>query len=251
MPPTDIQPTSLGALVVNEMWLMYGSKFAQQWQGLTARELKDAWNQKLEGLNESQVRRGLVACLTQEWPPTLPQFIKLCCPWTVPEVAYHEAVRGMTARRQGEQGAWSHPAVYWAAVGVSTVDLLGCTYGAIKTRWEKTLSDELAKGSWPAIPQPRSALPAPGRTLATRAEAEAALKAMGAEKLLRQQGRPHRSWIGKWEARIARGDHPSLGIAQMIMRAKGEREDSVCDIKGTAHVKQCRHCEADDAKVDG
>lgn len=243
---TDIQPTTLGALVVNEMWLMYGAKFAQQWQGLTARELKDSWNQKLEGLDEAQVRRGLMACLTQEWPPTLPQFIKLCCPWTVPEVAYHEAVRGMSARRRGETGVWSHPAVYWAAVGVSTVDLLGCTYGAIKARWEKTLNDELAKGFWADVPPPRPALPAPGRTLATRAEAETALKKMGAEKVLRQRGRPHRSWIEKWEARIARGDHPSLGIVEMLERAKGESVEAACDLQGMPYGKQCRQCEVAD-----
>ena len=45
--------TSLGALVVNEMHLLYGAKFAQQWEGLTSRELKDSWNQKLSGLTEA------------------------------------------------------------------------------------------------------------------------------------------------------------------------------------------------------
>jgi hypothetical protein len=246
MQPADIQPTSLGALVVSEMWLMYGAKFAQQWQGLSARELKDSWNQKLEGLNEAQVRRGLVACLTQEWPPTLPQFIKLCCPWTVPEVAFHEAVRGMSARKRGETGVWSHPAVYWTAVGVSTVDLLGCTYGAIKTRWEKTLNEELAKGAWPDIPPPRLVLPAPGRTLATREAAEAALWKLGADNVLRQRGRPHRSWIEKWEARIARGDHPSRGIADMLRRAKSESAEVTYDLQGRPYGKECKQCEVDD-----
>lgn len=246
MQPADIQPTTLGALVVNEMWLLYGAKFAQQWQGLTARELKDSWNQKLAGLDEVQVRRGLVACLTQEWPPTLPQFIKLCCPWMVPEVAYHEAVRGMSARKRGELGIWSHLAVYWAAVGVSTVDLLGCTYGAIKARWEKTLHEELAKASWADIPLPRPALPAPGQTMATRVEAEVALKKMGADKILRDRGRPHRSWIEKWEARIAHGDHPSLGIAEMLGRAKVESEQAARCLKGGPCGKTCKQCEVAD-----
>ena len=212
----------LGALVVNEMHLLYGAKFAQQWEGLTPRELKDSWNQKLAGLDEAQVRRGLVACMTREWPPTLPEFVKLCCPWMAPEVAYHEAVRGMSARKRGELGIWSHPAVYWAAVGVSTVDLLSSTYGAIKARWEKTLSDELAKGAWPDIPEPRQALPAPGQTLATKAEAAAALKKMGADKALDQTGRNARRWIEKWDDRIAKGEQPTPAIAAMLKRAKGE-----------------------------
>ncbi|MFD4837671.1 hypothetical protein ACFWP0_09190 [Achromobacter sp. NPDC058515] len=204
------------------MHLLYGAKFAQQWEGLTPRELKDSWNQKLAGLDEAQVRRGLVACLTREWPPTLPEFVKLCCPWMAPEVAYHEAVRGMSARKRGEIGIWSHPAVYWAAVGVSTVDLLSSTYGAIKARWEKTLSDELAKGAWPDIPEPRQALPAPGQTLATKAEAAAALKKMGADKALDQSGRNARRWIEKWDERIAKGEQPTPAIAAMLKRAKGE-----------------------------
>ncbi len=212
----------LGALVVNEMHLLYGAKFAQQWEGLTPRELKDSWNQKLAGLDEAQVRRGLVACMTREWPPTLPEFVKLCCPWMSPEVAYHEAVRGMSARKRGEIGIWSHPAVYWAAVGVSTVDLLSSTYGLIKARWEKTLSDELARGEWPVIPEPRQALPAPGQTLATKAEAAAALKKMGADKALDQTGRNARRWVEKWDERIAKGEQPTPAIAAMLKRAKGE-----------------------------
>lgn len=217
--------TGLGALVVNEMHLLYGAKFAQQWEGLTPRELKDSWNQKLAGLDEAQVRRGLVACMTREWPPTLPEFVKLCCPWMAPEVAYHEAVRGMSARKRGEIGIWSHPAVYWAAVGVSTVDLLSSTYGSIKARWEKTLSDELAKGAWPDIPEPRQALPAPGQTLATKAEAAAALKKMGADKALDQSGRNARRWIEKWDERIAKGEQPTPATAAMLKRAKGEADE--------------------------
>ncbi|WMD20898.1 hypothetical protein RAS12_00575 [Achromobacter seleniivolatilans] len=212
----------LGALVVNEMHLLYGAKFAQQWEGLTPRELKDSWNQKLAGLDESQVRRGLHACLAREWPPTLPEFLKLCCPWLTPEVAYHEAVRGMSARRRGEIGVWSHPAVYWAAVGVSTVDLLNSNYGSIKNRWERTLAEELSKNTWPDIPQPRASLPAPGQTLASPAQVEAALQKMNAAKLLDRDGPPHRRWIAKWEARIAQGGHPTQAIAQMLTHAQCE-----------------------------
>jgi hypothetical protein len=131
-------------------------------------------------------------------------------------------------------------------VGVSTVDLLGCTYGAIKARWEKTLNEELAKGVWADIPLPRPALPAPGQTLATRAEAEAALKKMGAQKVLRDRGCPPRSWIEKWEARIARGDHPSKGIADMLKRAKGESQDTEGRLQNGSSGKTGKQCEVAD-----
>jgi len=114
-----------------------------------------------------------------------------------PEVAYHEAVRGMVARQRGELGEWSHPAVYWAAVGVSSVDLLNSTYGSIKARWEKTLADELSRGTWPDIPAPRQALPAPGQTMATREEAAAAMRRMGADQVLAPKGRDPRRWAEK------------------------------------------------------
>src|SRR5690606_37598562 len=123
-----------------------------------------------------------------------PEFLRLCCPWMTPEVAYHEAVRGMSARQRGEIGEWSHPAVYWAAVGVSSIDLLNSTYGAIKARWEKVLADELARGAWPPIPEVRAALPAPGQASTTRAEAEVALRRMGAGEVLSERGRDARRW---------------------------------------------------------
>lgn len=189
--------STLGALVVREMRLLYGAKFAQQWQGLSPRELRESWDQKLAGLNETQVRRGLAACHLRDWPPTLPEFLRLCCPWMTPEVAYHEAVRGMSARQRGEIGEWSHPAVYWAAVGVSSVDLLNSTFGSIKARWEKTLAEELSRGTWPDIPEPHQFLPAPGQTVATREEAAAAMRKMGADKALAQKGRDPLRWAHK------------------------------------------------------
>lgn len=221
---------TLGALVVREMRLLYGAKFAQQWQGLSPRELRESWDQKLAGLNEAQVRRGLAACHLREWPPTLPEFLRLCCPWMTPEVAYHEAVRGMSARQRGETGEWSHPAVYWAAVGVSSVDLLNSTYGSIKARWEKTLADELSRGTWPDIPAPRQTLPAPGQTVATREEAAAAMRKMGADKVLEKKGRDPRRWAHKILAEQQRKDGRRYAPAVLAMAERaitapaGERQ---------------------------
>ncbi|AZW14226.1 hypothetical protein CS344_20140 [Bordetella bronchiseptica] len=214
--------TSLGALVVSEMRLMYGAKFGQQWQGLTPRELKDSWDQKLTGMTEAEIRAGLVACLSRDWPPTVPEFLRMCRPWMSPEVAYHEAVHGMSCRRRGEMGNWSHPAIYWAAVATGPHDLLNSTYGSIKQRWGKSFSDELSKGNWPDIPPVRSALPAPGQTMATKAEAAAALQRMGAAKALEESGRNPKRWIDKWQQRIKNGERPSPAIAAMLKRAMEE-----------------------------
>jgi hypothetical protein len=202
---------------------MYGDKLPKMWGAVPESAMHEVWAEDLAGFTGDEIATGLQACKQREWPPTLPEFIRLCRPWMSPEIAYHEAVHGMSCRRRGEMGSWSHPSVYWAAIAVSSVDLLNSTYGSIKGRWEKTLGEEVGKGSWPPIPEPRTALPAPGQTLATKAEAAAALKKMGADKALDQIGKNPRRWIDKWDERIAKGEQPSHAIAAMLARAKGEQ----------------------------
>lgn len=201
---------------------MYGNKLGQMWGAVPESEMQAIWAEDLAGFSGDEISKGLQACKQREWPPTLPEFIRMCRPWMAPEVAYHEAVHGMSCRRRGEMGDWSHPAIYWAAISVSSVDLLNSTYGAIKGRWETTLATELGKGSHPPIPEPRTALPAPGKTMATKEEAAKALKAMGADRALDQTGKDPRRWIAKWDERIAKGEVPSPTIAAMLKRAKGE-----------------------------
>lgn len=216
-----IRPSSVGALVVNEMRLMYGSKFAQQWQGVTPRELKDSWDQKLSGMSESEVRIGLLACMSREWPPSVPEFVRLCQPWTNPELAYQDAVAGMTARRRGEMGKWPHPAVYWAAVAVGAHDLLQCTYGVLKARWERVFTEELAKSAWPEIPPVREVLPAPGKTQLSREDI-----APQVQKLVANALRPkadQREWAKKVVTEHERkgGRKASLTVLAMAKRALG------------------------------
>lgn len=216
-------PTPWIKKLFQRLTAMYGSKLPQMWGGVPEEAVHAVWAEDLAGFSGDEIAVGLQACKQRDWPPTLPEFLKLCRPWMAPEVAYHEAVHGMTARQRGQMGSWSHPAVYWAAIGVSTVDLLGSTYGQIKARWEKTLSEEIAKGEWHPIPEPRTALPAPGQTLATKEEAAAALKRMGADKALDQTGRDTRRWIAALDKRVAKGERLSPTVAAMLTKAKGEQ----------------------------
>ncbi|OZI39017.1 hypothetical protein CEG14_05635 [Bordetella genomosp. 1] len=212
---------TLGSLVVQEMRLLYGAKFAQQWQGLAPKELREAWDQKLWGLSEREIRLGLVACLAREWPPTLPEFLRLCRPWTNPEVAYHDAVAGLAARRRGEMGLWAHPAIYWSAVAVGPHDLLQGTYGAMKARWERVFAAELEKGEWPEIPPVREALPAPGHTRATRDDIDPEMRKMVAS--VSRPKRNQREWANRILAEHARkgGRRCSITVLAMAKRAAG------------------------------
>ncbi|CUJ03681.1 Uncharacterised protein [Achromobacter aegrifaciens] len=127
----------------------------------------------------------------------------------------------MTARRRGEVGQWSHPAVYWAAVRVGSHDLLNCGYSVMQSRWERALSDELGRGEWAAIPVPAVALPPPGATHATPAEAAKALEATGVGAILNQSGRDP---LRGWKRVIAETENPngkrySPGIVAMARNA--------------------------------
>lgn len=224
---TNVAPAaSIGALVVSELHLLYGARFKQQWQGLSPRELRESWDNQLGSLSEREVRVGLVACLSREWPPTIPEFLRLCRPWTSPEVAYHDAVAGLAARRGGEMGMWAHPAIYWAAVAAGTHDLLQGTYGSMKARWERVFTEELAKSDWPEIPPVRTALPAPGQTRATAADIDPEVSKMVASVM--RPSRDPRAWANKILAEQARkgGRRYSLRVLQMARDALGAAKDT-------------------------
>ena len=139
----------------------YGNKFADMWRDSSMQAIKGIWAQELLKLSREDFTRGANALLAQEWPPTLPQFIKLCKPSVDAVAAYYQAVNGVIAREHGNMGEWSHPAIFWASVKIGAFDLKHQTYSNIKGRWEAALSEEMAKNAWSAIPEPMIALPAP------------------------------------------------------------------------------------------
>lgn len=213
----NVAMPSLGALVVSEMRLMYGSKFAQQWEGLTPRELRESWDQKLSGVTELEVRQALVACLTRDWPPTLPEFLRLCRPWMDPEVAFQAAVAGMAARRKADTGNWPHPAVYWAAVEIGAHDLQAQGWQALRARWEAIYRAQLARTSWDPIPVPAPALPAPGATVTSNADGMRRVQDLAAQAI-----QPDRRDPKDWARKILANPKGRAPIAvTMARRALG------------------------------
>lgn len=142
---------------------MYGSKFADLWRGTNIDHVKALWAEELGGYAPDEIKRGVDACKTRDWPPTLPEFLKLCRKPIDPERAFAEAVEQM-ARRESGADRWSHPAIYWAAVKVGAFDLKHETWRTMANRWREVLDEQLAKGDWPEVPERREALPAPGQT---------------------------------------------------------------------------------------
>ncbi|OZA15686.1 MAG: hypothetical protein B7Y05_02880 [Polynucleobacter sp. 24-46-87] len=142
---------------------MYGQKFTDQWRGVDPTYLKSVWSEELASFSVDEIKRGLAACRTRPWPPTLPEFLSLSRPPIDPESAFIEAVRELRKRETNED-TWSHPAIFWATRLFATQDLMGMPYVGIKNRWTKALNEQLELGTWPEIPQRLIELPAPGQT---------------------------------------------------------------------------------------
>lgn len=168
-------PVPWAVKLVDRLHALYGAQFLRQWEGIDKRALALAWAEDLAGYTGEEIARGLSACKAKPFPPTLPEFLLLCRPTLNPEAAYHEAVAGMVARNSGERGEWSHPGIYWAAVRVTSHDLLSMGWQAIRGRWEAALRDVMSKGRWEPVPEPVKALPAPGQSHLSRDQQRQAL----------------------------------------------------------------------------
>lgn len=219
-----------GISLIDHLWNRlsgtYGGRWLKDFPDMQSIEnWKEAWAEALDEdrVTPHEVAEGLRTCrrMFPDWPPAVGEFIRACRPGLIPENAFHDAVAGMNARRRGEVGQWSHPAVYWAAVRVGSHDLLNCGYSVMQARWERALSEELSRGEWAAVPTPAVALPAPGATYATPEQAAKALEAMGAGAILDQSGRdPLRGWKRVIaETANPKGKRYSPGIVAMARNA--------------------------------
>lgn len=146
--------------ILHKMKMLFGSQFDELWRGVDYAEMVTFWEQKLRGFSREELIRGYNALDTQKRPPNVPVFLKLCRPDVNFESAYFEAVKGISDRRVGKVGEWSHPAIFWAAASM-THDLLNMSHGQVKPRFDAKLEKELQKGQWEPIPEAMQPLPPP------------------------------------------------------------------------------------------
>jgi hypothetical protein len=147
----------------NKMHRKYGMRFIDQWLGIDMDELKRDWAGSLGVLSRDELSLGVMRLDTCAFPPTLPEFLKLCRPELSPLAAYHEAFEQGMRRECGEPDVWSSPAIFWAWMKVGRIAFARIPYEALRTRWEGALKAEMAKNAHEPIPPYRQALPAPGR----------------------------------------------------------------------------------------
>lgn len=139
----------------------YGATWSQKWSGVEE-QAKAEWGEGLAGFTAEEIRNGLGSLGV--YPPSLPEFIRLCRPSLDPEKAFYEALRQMRLRNQDGSDRWSSPLVYWAAVWMGN-DLFSAPYKALRARWEKTLLEieqQIRGGDLPGtVPSAPKKLPPP------------------------------------------------------------------------------------------
>ena len=134
----------------------YGARFADAWRGCDMEVVKADWAFELRDFNVPELRRGIESLRTRDWPPMLPEFLKLCRPAIDPEGSYVEAVREYRKRFADGNDEWTRNEIFWAAAAVGYHDLMTHPYQHIRGRWKAAL--EAAKRD--PIPVRLPALPA-------------------------------------------------------------------------------------------
>lgn len=161
-------PDGWAERIFQRMENFYLSKWVDSFGSIPRERVKRAWAEELAGYSGMEIKNGLDACRTRQWPPTLPEFLMMCRPVIDARTEWAEACEQMRIRLEGKGAdVWSRPQVYWAAVSIGWYDLNSTAWDQIKTRWTKALADAKTDG----IPEYRAAIPAPGKQSVTREEA--------------------------------------------------------------------------------
>lgn len=203
--------------------MLYGNRMEKMWSGMDKSQVMVFWHLKLEGFTRDEFMRGVKAVDSLEYPPTLPQFLNLCRPPVDPVKAYHEAVKGVQDRRNGEMGKWSHPAIFWTAASMAH-DLLNMSYQQVKPHFEKKLEEELSRTSWQEIPPVSESLPAPEINREKgKVEAEKMLQRVGAENVVKKTANGDTNWIHNNLKRMKEGWKPTAAVRMMILKAAKEK----------------------------
>ena len=106
-------------------------------------------------------------------------------------------------------------------------DLGNQTYSQIKARWEAALFEQMDKGEWAEIPQPMTALPAPGKTKTTREEASQRLRELGAATIVKDhRGGDMWGWARALLEREAAGEALLPIQSRFAREALGVRPDN-------------------------
>lgn len=166
------------------------------WAGTDPATVKAVWAQDLAGVTAEQLRSALEACKQLDWPPSLPEFLKLCCPPPDYEATFFRAISEVSKPPLDRH--WPDKVTFWAALNFGFTDLKGATYSAAKERWKSCVDAAVKEPDLPDIPAPSPELPPPVP------EREWASSAVAAARAILNTKRDRHDWARKilerWEA---------------------------------------------------
>jgi hypothetical protein len=71
-------PDSWIAALFNKLAAYYGNRFTDMWRGVDIETVRKTWAEKLVVYSPEALTYALEQCETHDWPPSLPEFVKLC-----------------------------------------------------------------------------------------------------------------------------------------------------------------------------
>lgn len=227
----DIHP-ALGISMMDHLFNRLDGAYPHKWRSNFPSEQsianwRESWAEAFEQeqLTPEDVKEGLKACRSRyDWPPSCAEFVKACRPNIDPESAWIEACEALAERQAGGKGAWSHPAIFWAATSMA-FEIRSSSFGANQKRWERVLREQVEMGQWEAIPMPAPALPAPDRSGNARSDAKRLLEEIS--KLRLNDGKNPKRWAHRILERIANGEKLPPISMQFAREALGERAETV------------------------
>jgi hypothetical protein len=147
-PPVRIESVEA---IFSTLHAQFGTKFADFFAGVDPHRVKSEWREALGVFHSSELTRGLAACRTRSFVPSLGDFLRLCRPALDPETAWIEASEGMRQRIRGRSVDWSHPAVYRAACSMA-FELRESGFKEHRRIWAWRLNIEFEKGWGEDVP---------------------------------------------------------------------------------------------------
>lgn len=197
----------------------YGAKLSEQWKGLDLGMVKALWAEELAGYTAQEIARGIEGCRSRDWPPTLPEFLKLCRPPMNHTALWYEAQAAAKEREAGLVGTWSAPWVFHAYREMAHEVKTG-EFAKHGDRWKVELEKAKARferGELPAeIPEPPKALPQPEPLSKDEAKARAAALKVDAPTIRRGT-----EWAERILSRVKAGERLPIAHVDMAKRALG------------------------------
>lgn len=199
-------PEWAGEEIFRFLEVRYGAKFIDSLGGLPRERVLLAWREELIGYTPREIKRGLNECRGRAWPPTCMEFLMLCRSVADAKGEWVEAREQMAIRMRGQGGdVWSRQQVYWAAVAIGGFDLQTLGWEPVRARWEYALSNAKSDPI-PEFVAPQAALPTPGQTTVTRAEARERIAKLAAARHRALPTEPGKEWAVVMMRREAAGE---------------------------------------------